>query len=233
MSQLVNQSHASTTQELWLRYDTVVHQGPAGPTGATGAIGPTGPTGHSDGLTGPTGNTGPTGSQGPTGPTGSPTGPQGQQGQTGPTGQQGQTGPTGVTGPFVYQPPLVSTSLSPTGTNINVQYDLANVGFNLSTGIYTTTIYCPLNSLYNHVADFLFINAGGNQGYITLVSGNNALVDDATYTSIIPFTSPIQKCSISTESNGTTRPVIAYKTFSPVPIQFTINIYRIGIVSLL
>jgi hypothetical protein len=227
MSQLVNQSHASTPQSFWLSVDSGVGQGPTGPAGTTGPTGITGPTGALDGVTGPTGIQGVTGPAGPTGPTGSQTGPTGVTGPSASTGATGSTGITGATGSAGVSPVLVySTSVV---GNINQKIlSLATLP-NLPTGLYTVSVSCAENYLFNNIVDFLFVNAGGGQGTIIFVTGNNFSNDARSQQSQVNNSTSV----IQIQSNGTSYCQLFMEIESLVTsVTMVINIYRTGFVSL-
>jgi hypothetical protein len=231
MSQLVNQSHASTPQAFWLAFDSPIHRGPTGPAGAVGPTGITGPTGAVDGVTGPTGITGVTGPAGPTGPTGSQTGATGSTGPAGVTGATGVTGNTGARGTAGISPVVVYTT-SATGFINDVVLSLATLP-NLPTGLYTASMSCAENYLFNNIVDFLFVNAGGGQGTISFVTGNNFDRDAPNQQSEM-YIAGSNFSVIQLQNNGISNCQLRFQLQSlGTSVTMLINIYRTGFVSLL
>lgn len=231
MSQLVNQSHASTPQAFWLPFDTNVGIGPTGPAGTTGPTGITGPTGALDGVTGPTGIQGVTGPAGPTGPTGSQTGPTGRTGPSGITGATGSTGTTGANGSAGISPVLVyTTTVGPSVFNVS-SLTLSTLP-NLPTGLYSASMVCAENASLNNIVDFLFVNAGGGQGTISFVTGNNFANDSPSQASFM-YVSPTTLSTFEINNNGISNCILRSQTLTTGgAVTMLINIYRTGFVSL-
>lgn len=205
--------------------------GPTGPSGAVGPTGITGPTGALDGVTGPTGIQGVTGPAGPTGPTGSQTGATGVTGPTGGVSATGSTGNTGATGTPGIAPVPVYTD-SATGFINDLVLSLATAP-NLPTGLYTASMSCAENYLFNNIADFLFVNAGGGQGTISFVTGNNTTRDAPNQQSEM-YIAGSDFSVIQLQSNGISNSQMRFQLQSlSTSVTMVINIYRTGLVSLL